>query len=205
MLLECKDCSALVDASVIATHLVPGDPDDTLGWPELWTFAACPRCKRPMLAIQVDSGDGFADDTPFRRYPPPDQRLGWSVPKQIRKAFSEAVTCYKAKAYTACAIMCRKSLEGMCADHGVREKTLALSLKKLKDTGVIELRLFEWAEALRQLGNEAAHDVATQTTPDDAKDILEFTEALAEYIFTYRDKFKQFKERRSLERKTRDG
>lgn len=77
-----------------------------------------------------------------------------------------------------------------------KRKNLSLSLKKLKDTGVIETQLFEWAEALRNLGNEAAHGVSSIISPQDAKDILEFTEALAEYVFTYRDKFESFKKRR---------
>jgi hypothetical protein len=69
-------------------------------------------------------------------------------------------------------------------------------LKELKDQGVIENRLYEWADALRISGNEAAHDVNVTISPDDAKDIIEFTNALLEYVFTFRDKFEAFKKRR---------
>jgi hypothetical protein len=54
--------------------------------------------------------------------------------------------------------MCRKTLEGVCSEHGVKSGTLAAQLKKLKENGVIEGRLFEWADALRTIGNEAAHE-----------------------------------------------
>jgi hypothetical protein len=74
---------------------------------------------------------------------------------------------------------------------------LVSSLKELKDKGVIENRLFEWADALRISGNEAAHDVTVTISPEDARDILEFTNALLEYVFTFRDKFEEFKKRRS--------
>ena len=192
MLLECSRCSAIVDAEEIASY---DDSDREDPFPGRWTLAKCPRCTLPLLAVQVDYGEGFANDMPARVYPPRDRTLGSSVPKSIRAAFDEATLCLKAKAYTASAIMCRKTLEGLCAEHGVKERNLSLSLKKLKDDGVIESRLFEWAEALRTLGNEAAHGVNSVISAQDARDIMDFTEALAEYVFTYRDKFERFRER----------
>ena len=75
---------------------------------------------------------------------------------------------------------------------------MAKSLGKLKDQGVIESRLFEWAEELRVSGNKAAHGVDSTVSRQDCEDILEFTEALAQYVFTYRDKFQQFTKRRAL-------
>jgi hypothetical protein len=48
----------------------------------------------------------------------------------------------------------------------------------------------------RLVGNEAAHDVEAAVTADDARDILEFTEALLMYVFTLDTKFRSFAERR---------
>jgi hypothetical protein len=94
--------------------------------------------------------------------------------------------------------MCRKTLEGICSAHGVKTSgSLAVQLKKLKDNGTIENRLFEWAEALRTTGNEAAHGVELVISAQDAQDTLEFTDALIQYVFTYRDKFEAFKNRRA--------
>jgi len=81
--------------------------------------------------------------------------------------------------------MCRKTLEGICSVHGVKSSgTLAAQLKKLKENGTIESRLFEWAEELRTMGNQVAHGVDVVISPEDARDTLEFTEALIEYVFT---------------------
>ncbi len=143
----------------------------------------------------IEPGDGWG--TPVRIYPPRDRSLHCSVPKRIRQAFTEARICLRSKAPTAAAIMCRKTLEGVCSEHGVKSGTLAAQLKKLKENGVIEGRLFEWAEALRTIGNEAAHGVEFVVSPEDAQDTLEFTEALIEYVFTYRDKIESFKKRRA--------
>ena len=64
----------------------------------------------------------------------------------------------------------------------------------MKEKGIIENRLFEWADALRISGNEAAHGVNSNISSQDAKDILEFTHALLEYVFTFQEKFEEFKE-----------
>jgi hypothetical protein len=192
MILECKYCEAVVNAIEIDSYEM--DPDDEPG-PIRFTFCRCPKCSSALLASQTDLGEGF--DEPYRMYPPQEGRLNWSIPRPIRAAYQEAHSCLKAKAHTAAAIMCRKTLEGICAEHGTTERTLVKSLERLKEAGVIETRLFEWAEALRLYGNEAAHDVAIVVSPEDAKDLVEFTAALLEYLFTFRNKFEQFKERRA--------
>jgi hypothetical protein len=191
MILECNNCEAFVEAQELHSYL----DNDQEGPPGQWTLAKCPRCSMPMLAVQVDYGDGF--DPPSRVFPPKSRELGYAVPEPIRIAFSEAQVCFRAKAFTASAIMCRKTLEGLCSEHNIRERSLSASLRKLKENGTIEARLFEWAEALRTLGNEAAHGVNSAITAQEAKDIIEFTEALAEYVFTYRDKFERFQKRRA--------
>jgi hypothetical protein len=45
--------------------------------------------------------------------------------------------------------------------------------------------------------NEAVHDVDFVASREDAKDTIEFTEALIAYVFTYRHKFDEFKKRRA--------
>ena len=55
--------------------------------------------------------------------------------------------------------MCRKTLEGICVRHGVKERNLVKSLEKMKIDGIIDERLFEWADVMRHAGNDAAHDV----------------------------------------------
>ena len=147
MLLDCKNCSAIVDAKVIATH----DDHDESEPPGRWFFCVCPSCNLPMLAVTADDGFGF-EESPSRVYPPVERRqLGIAVPKNLQGAFKEAVDCFKVNAYTASAIMCRKTLEGLCDAHGAKTGTLSKRLTKLKEEGIIEAQLFKWAEELRIL------------------------------------------------------
>jgi hypothetical protein len=97
-------------------------------------------------------------------------------------------------------MMCRKTLEALCAEHDIRERSLSASLRRADETGLIDGRLAEWADELRIAGNEAAHDVDTETSAEDARDLLEFTEAILEYVFTFRDRFERFQQRRRARR-----
>jgi hypothetical protein len=193
MLLNCEHCDARVDAVVLHQYTLTDDDAPTF----LVSLAKCPQCSSPLLAQQMEDFGPGAWLLPERLYPQPESALSTSLPKPIREAFNEARACLKAGAYTAAAMMCRKTLEGICAEHGHRGRTLADSLKSMRDAGVIENRLFEWADALRLYGNEAAHDVNVTVPAQDASDLIEFGHALIEYVFTYRDKFDAFQKRRS--------
>lgn len=201
MILECKECQALVDAHEHCRYSW-GDPREEPE--EVFIFLKCPRCGRPFLTVQEDLGldDSFHTilSEPNVLYPSPVLRLSPNLPRPIQLSHLEAQACYRAKAYTATAIMCRKTLEGLSAEHGVQSKSLVGALKELRDKGIIENRLFEWADALRIVGNEAAHDVTVTVSADDARDTLEFTNALLEYVFTFRDRFEAFKERQQKRR-----
>jgi hypothetical protein len=196
MIVECTHCRAFVDAKEHGSfgYYVPSAGSGR------YALLACSKCEAPMVVRQVNVGnlaDGDIWDTPERIFPSSEQRANPKAPADIRIAFEEACSCHRARAYTAAAIMCRKTLEGVCEAHGVKERTLAASLKKMKDTSLIDDRLFEWSDALRLLGNEAAHGVGKTISETDASDILEFSNAILDYLFSYRDRFEAFKKRRS--------
>jgi hypothetical protein len=67
----------------------------------------------------------------------------------------------------------------------------------MRDKGLIDDRLFEWSDSLRLAGNEAAHGVGLSIGQADARDILEFINAILDYIFSFRDRFEEFKKRRA--------
>ena len=201
MLLECKNCSAKVDAILLANYETK---EEGSGLPLKYSFLRCPQCAEPFLAYQIDY-ELFGWDEGVRLFPPQEKQIYPKLPEPIKNSYNEALSSFKAKAYTACTIMCRKTLEGICSVHGVKAKNLAAAIKEMKTKGIIESRLFEWAEALRISGNSAAHDVDATISMQDAKDILEFTNALLEYIFTFKDKFNEFISRRKKQQEKDRG
>ena len=196
MIVECKECEALVNAIILKDYSLY---NDETGIACKYSFLKCPKCASPFLVIQENFGGDYWDD-PYRLYPTQD-KINPFYPEPIKKAYSEAQSCFKTKAYTAAAIMCRKTLEGICVEHKIKERTLATSVKKMKDQGIIESRLFEWADTLRISGNEAAHDLSVTVAADDARDIMEFTNALLEYVFSFKDKYEQYKKRQKNKKK----
>ncbi len=192
MILDCERCEAKVNAELVAKYERHADNDD---YPDTVHLLKCPRCANPLLLSVddiVNDGERFVV-----LYPSTRAKASPSVPEGIRRAFDEAAMCLSAKAYTAAAIMCRKALEGVCVEHDVKSRGLVAGLEELRDRGVIEGRLFSWADALRIQGNEAAHDVHVTTSRQDAHDLVDFAHALLEYVFTFNEKFKAFEARRA--------
>ncbi len=133
MIVTCKQCEARVDAELIA-HYESFDPED--GPPSKYSFLRCQTCEPPFLVLQEHYAHGW--DDPFLLYPAEKISVSSAYPSAIQTSYAEAVACFNGKAFTAAAIMCRKTLEGVCAEHGVTGKSLVTALNKLKETGVIE-------------------------------------------------------------------
>lgn len=198
-IVECIHCDGKIEA-VVRGEFEFFDPD-FMDLPSKHSLLECKICHSPILVIQEYDPNFDEWDDPNRIYPADDRRLGLSVPRSIRAAYHEAGLCFKVKSYTACAIMCRKILEGVCVEHSAKGPNLSAKLSWLKKQGLIDERLSEWAKELRLMGNEAAHDVNVTFDRQDAEDALDFSEALTEYLFTFREKFKEFKKRRAKKKK----
>jgi len=150
-LVECRSCQAVVSTQRMAGYsaLIDGDI------PQRFSFGMCPQCSSPLLVGEEwygNQGEVEVWSDPYRLYPPPDDILSPGIPKGVRQSHSEALRCFKAQAHSATAIMCRRTLERACAEHGINEQNLAESLAAMKAEGLIEARMLEWADALRIAG-----------------------------------------------------
>jgi hypothetical protein len=96
----------------------------------------------------------------------------------------------------AAVVMVRRTLEGVCANKGVKKMPLFKALEHLKENGLIEGRLLEWAQELRVLGNEGAHFTGHRVSREDAQDALALAEALLDYLYVFNEQFVEFKSRR---------
>jgi hypothetical protein len=92
--------------------------------------------------------------------------------------------------------MCRKCLEATCKALGAKGRDLNARLQNLHGGEYIDARLLNWAHEIRVLGNEAAHDVDLAIAKSDARDVLDFTEAILIYIFSLTARFRAFQDRR---------
>lgn len=155
----------------------------------------CPRCNQPIVTAHVFEDPD--DDQMKIRYPVPGRLLPEEVPETVSETFHEGLLCLKATAYSAAVMMCRKCLEATCAHFQVGGRDLKTKLDQLAAQEIIDPMLAEWSHHLRLAGNSAAHDVDRRLSKEDADDIVTFTRALLEYVFSLRVKFQQFTERRA--------
>jgi hypothetical protein len=195
MFLECPNCMLSFEGNVLSDYQVENhdDPLEALKY----TFSKCPKCENPILLEQereIDY-DKIYWGSPKILYPQTDFHINPVIPDKLRESLIESVQCYRAKSYTATTIMCRRTLEGFCTIRGIKERNLASSIAKLKTEGIINEQLFEWANELRLLGNEAAHNIDIDFTSTDARDTLDFTIAILDFTYSFKDKFEKFKNR----------
>ncbi|MBI2408232.1 MAG: DUF4145 domain-containing protein [Gemmatimonadetes bacterium] len=205
--LFCTQCNLVVVAREIAVGhgdlrsdaINPLDEIDAEYRSEVYTVLICPRCASPFLVRESIWGipaefETVTDTTVL--YPQLSRVVPADAPESVSRAWDQASKSFNAALYEPAAIMCRRCLEGVCVAFGATGRNLAAKLDSLASAGVIDTRLNEWAHSVRVVGNEAAHDVSVAIEKEDARDALDFTEALLLYVFTLRRKFERFQERR---------
>ncbi|MCV7091639.1 DUF4145 domain-containing protein [Mycobacterium interjectum] len=99
-------------------------------------------------------------------------------------AWTEALGCLSVGANTAAVMMCRKLLFHIAVAHKLPPKdgsghapTFAKALKHLEDEGVITKLMRPWVDKIKDVGNEANHEIPS-TTSEQAMDVAEFTRQL---------------------------
>ncbi|MFK0288789.1 DUF4145 domain-containing protein [Streptomyces sp. NPDC090499] len=200
MLIQCSYCDTHTLSTQRGTWELAPEGDDEFS-PTLYTLVSCDKCRAPQLLVQtaqMEAGNVWGWTDPIREWPSDSSGpLSPSIPMAIAREMREARACFGAKLYTATAVMVRRTLEGMCVDQGTRKKALFDALGELRDADKIEGRLFDWAQALRVLGNQGAHFSKDAVSREDARDALDLAEALLDYIYVFTAKYAEFQLRRS--------
>jgi hypothetical protein len=147
--------------------------------------------------------DGFVSLKHEATVSPPEY-----VPENVANVFREGATCLAVGCWNAAGTMFR-----MCVDlatkpllpaeetQGLNNKTrrdLGLRLPWLFDNGILPADLGDLSSCIREDGNDAAHQGTL--TSDDAEDLLDFTNALLERLFTEPKRLEIAKERRERRR-----
>ena len=196
MEIYCYNCSIHFDAEVLHDYevKVPDDPMEDFKY----SFLKCPRCSLPIIVLQdrVFGINTIQWSNPTQIYPKAPYRINPEIPMPLRKSLDEAIGCLNSKAYTASTIMCRRILDGFCQLKNIKKSNLKKSINELHKQEIISDHLLEWAHELRLIGNEAAQNIEIEFTRVDASDSLEFTIAILDYTYSYKEKFEKFKSRK---------
>jgi len=209
-------------ATLVATYM---------GWQRQFeTFAVCRHCERSTIIVVIErqqhalerllqnggfSGFKGALNTEFSAYgyvslkdsaaiEPPEY-----LPPEIEAVFKEGATCMAVGCFNAggtmfrlCLDMATKSFLPVENDNGLNHKirrNLGFRMKWLFDNDKLPKALEELASCVKEDGNDGAHEGTL--TKADAEDLLDFTEALLERLYTEPVTLRLAQERRDARRR----
>jgi hypothetical protein len=196
----CPQCNSIVETGVIFTYsynVVYADELQNQGTGVI--LSKCLNCESPMLTLEEFTNieeHSFVNHR-MQLFPDADNVALKNAPDIVINPYKEAFKCYRAQAYDACVIMCRKGIEAICIDKGETKGNLASKLINLKDKGILVGTLHSWATELRLIGNDGAHSHEVIVTQQDAKDSIDFFDALITYLYHLVEQYNKLKTRRS--------
>lgn len=160
-----------------------------------YSIAFCPKCESVFLHAAATSEPS---GSPYEAmlFPTSNRRDVPGLPEPVHRTFRSAQSCFDTGNFEPCVVMSRKCLEAVCAFLGEADGPLAARLRGLRASGRIEAKLYEWADELRLVGNDAAHDLNIQISKQDAVDSLDFVEAILLYVLALDQRFRDFRARR---------
>ena len=168
---------------------------------EQTVLGACADCKQPVVvhkwfetyAPAESSGDYYPV---YPKDKESARELLFDVPQQISVSYNEAVKCEKSEAWNACVVMVGRALEAAAKDYDPAIKSILPGITRMHDAGAISNELFDWMNELRILRNIGAHPTKADVEGSDAREALDFLQAILETIYHLRPMFRKRKERK---------
>ncbi|TIR23972.1 MAG: DUF4145 domain-containing protein [Mesorhizobium sp.] len=205
---DCIECNSKKITMTLVAYSCPTSPrNQGGGYPFGYVFAVCSHCEKPLIFTVHTSGNaswpslaellrtycsGGADRNLngqnvliapfFSRLP--DTQLPNHIPQDVGKALTQAETNFlQAGHEEAAATMYRRALErALKATHPGLPGALASQIKELVRTGVMPKAMGDWADEIRVIGNDGAHD--DQVERSDLIAARGFCDAFLKYLIT---------------------
>ena len=136
----------------------------------------CPRCNRPTYF------DETSEST--RQYPGslPGTPVG-SIPGDLAALYEEARQSAAVGAYTGTVMLCRKMLMNIAVNEGsIAGLRFVEYIKYLEDNHYFSPKSKEFVTYIKDLGNEANHEIAPKTETE-ALAVIEFVRALLDHTY----------------------
>lgn len=168
---HCRRHTSIAPVSIEVRDAIVGPWYVNAQWKQsngnVWWIGVCNYCHRPVLAR--NEGDIIWPHP----LPEPTDR---NVPESIRADLDEAKQCFSVSAWRAAAVMARRAMQSAAVEKGAKKDRLADQIAELASQGKITVDLKEWADAVRLVGNDAAHPGGNPVSKEDAEEVLKLAE-----------------------------
>lgn len=155
-------------------HKYTTDAAWEMNYSNIWWIGVCNACDNPLLVL---NNGAKVFPAPL---PTPTSK---DIPLEIRDDLDEAKICISAAAYRAAAVMARRAMQVAAKEKGATEDKLVSQIHELQKLGKITTDLKEWADAVRWVGNDAAHPNDAKVAEQDAKDVLHLAEQFLHVLY----------------------
>lgn len=191
--MKCPHCAQGIFESLVRSQpFRTNDGQDWLAWAQI-----CPECEKPIIFLEAsmvidNTGGRLGSVSRFMAYP---QRaslrpLPAEVPNPYRRDFDEAVAVLPLSA-KASAALSRRNLQAVIRDKaGIKGKDLNAEIQEIIDSGAVPSFITEGLDAVRNIGNFAAHPIKSISTgeivevePGEAEWNLDVLESMFDFYF----------------------
>lgn len=148
-----------------------------------WQVYECVTCLEPTLVKFVYGPQiNYSVSVQEKQLYPVSEAPLTNLPQNIEKAYLASIKVKNIEP-NACAVLVGRTLEAACNHEQAQGRTLAQKLNYLAQNGRIPNTLVEMARQLKELRNLGAHDAEDEVTEEDVPVILDFLEAILEYLY----------------------
>lgn len=190
VVIDCPHCNVRVKTK--ATSWIGGDI--------AFFLVECPSCHDALFGSAEpyrDELNNWGWSVAERIWPTPaTTEVSAAIPYAARRDIKDAQKCLSHGIYSAAAVLCGKALERLIKEKAGNHM-IGKGIAELKSKGIIDQRLFDWAEALRKERNIGAHASEEETTKENAEDIIDFTIAIFDYVYTLSEKYERYVARKN--------
>lgn len=173
---RCPHCRVDRPNLVMAAEFFTTNSEDT--HQRIWRAYKCMRCGGATTAVATEP-DNYIDGI----FPEIEGRGSRHIPEKPRAFLEQAMASIHAPA--GAVMLAASSVDAMLKEKGYVEGSLYFRIDKAATDHLITSAMAKWAHRVRLDANDQRHADMTATLPtqEDAKRSIQFTKALAEFLF----------------------
>jgi len=119
-------------------------------------------------------------------------------PDDVQRFWIQSHDSLRSENWDAAAVMARSAVQVTMRDKGAVGNDLYHEIEDLATKGDLPPLMKDWSHEVRVLGNDSAHPKpkTPPTTPEDARDIVQFLDSLLLYLYDFPKKISDYRQRR---------